>query len=116
VYYRDGTHHVLPEYEGFIVNWHAGHYNVRAAEPDEHGEGGVRPCHPSELRPVPPTVDDVIDAPHALYVCGELRHEAITPGHVRTIVRNLRFQRKVFTQDPTDGAIVAENRRYVPQP
>ncbi|MDX3694992.1 hypothetical protein PV726_32565 [Streptomyces europaeiscabiei] len=53
VYYvpETRTHHVLPEYEGTVVNWHAGHYNVRAVEPDEHGAGGVRQCRVRELRP-----------------------------------------------------------------
>jgi hypothetical protein len=53
VYYvpETRTHHVLPEYEGEVVNWYAGHYNVRAVEPDEHGAGGVRQCRVRELRP-----------------------------------------------------------------
>lgn len=53
VYYEreTRTHHVLPEYEGEVVNWHAGHYNVRAVEPDEYGAGGVRQCRVRELRP-----------------------------------------------------------------
>jgi hypothetical protein len=53
VYYRPETrtHHVLPQYEGVMVNWHAGHYNVRAVQPDEYGPGGVRQCRARELRP-----------------------------------------------------------------
>ncbi|MCG8971834.1 hypothetical protein [Streptomyces sp. CL12-4] len=56
VYYRPETriHIVLPEYEGTVVNWAAGHYNVRAVEPDEDGTHGVRQCRVRELRPVEP--------------------------------------------------------------
>jgi hypothetical protein len=60
-----------------------------------------------------PTADDVIDAPHTVYVDGERRHDGISAAHVRKIVGNLRFKRQAFTQD-TDGAICVESRRYVP--
>ena len=104
------THKVLPEYEGVVSNWAStGHYMVRDAD------GGVRPCRVHELRPVPPTVDDVVDAPHALFVSGELKHEGLPADRIRRCVSNLRFQRKAFTQD-TNGAICVDNRRYVPQP
>ncbi|MFD8118690.1 hypothetical protein [Streptomyces microflavus] len=106
----------LPEYVGTVVNWAGGHYNVRAVEPDEDGTTyGVRQCQVRELRPVPPTVDDVVDAPHDLYLNGELRHQGVTAERVRKIVRNLRGKRAVFVQDPADLAIVVQNTRYVPQ-
>lgn len=106
----------LPEYVGTVVNWAGGHYNVRAVEPDEDGTTyGVRQCQVRELRPVPPTVEDVVDAPHDLYLYGELRHEGVTADRVRKIVSNLRGKRAVFVQDPGDLAIVVQNTRYVPQ-
>ncbi|QDN54077.1 hypothetical protein [Streptomyces sp. S1D4-20] len=43
-------HRVLPEYDGTVVNWASGHYNVRSLDADEHGHG-VRPCRVHELRP-----------------------------------------------------------------
>ncbi|MCX4681671.1 hypothetical protein OG413_41455 [Streptomyces sp. NBC_01433] len=107
--------YVLPEYEGAVVNWAAGHYNVRAVEADEHGADGVRQCQARELRPVPPTVDNVVDVPHTLYLSGELRHEGVPADQIRKIVENLRGKRQVFIQDPDDQAIVVENARYVPQ-
>ncbi|OEJ21039.1 hypothetical protein [Streptomyces subrutilus] len=75
-------------------------------------------CKPVSIRlwrqgPVP-TVEDVVDAPHAVYVGDERVHEGIPASHVRTIVGNLRFKRAAFTQDP-DGAICVEDRAYVPQ-
>ncbi|MGW0033040.1 hypothetical protein ACWDXD_24890 [Streptomyces sp. NPDC003314] len=63
--YRTGTHHVLPEYEGVVVNWYGGRYNVRAVEPDEHGGDGVRECRVRELRPV-----DGVDVEAALKTSG----------------------------------------------
>ncbi|MFG2986166.1 hypothetical protein ACGFYQ_33780 [Streptomyces sp. NPDC048258] len=47
-------HRVLAEYTGTVVNWHGGHYNVRAVVADEHGVGGVRQCQVHELRPAGP--------------------------------------------------------------
>ncbi|MEV7297501.1 hypothetical protein AB0N79_38750 [Streptomyces microflavus] len=117
-YYRHETRrtYVLDEYEGTVTNWVAGHFNVRAVDPDEDGTTyGVRPCAVSELRPAPPTVDDVVDVPHDLYLSGELRHQGVTAERVRKIVRNLRGKRAVFVQDPGDLAIVVQNTRYVPQ-
>ncbi|MEU8672683.1 hypothetical protein AB0C71_37970 [Streptomyces anulatus] len=106
----------LPEYEGTVTNWTGSHFNVRAVEPDEDGTTyGVRPCAVRELRPVPPTVDDVADVPHDLYLSGELRHQGVTAEWVRKIVKNLRGKRAVFFQDPADRAIVTQNTRYVPQ-
>ncbi|MFJ9188742.1 hypothetical protein ACIRQO_37540 [Streptomyces anulatus] len=105
----------LPEYEGTVTNWTGSHYNVRSVKPDEDGTTyGVRPCRVRELRPVPPTVDDVADVPHDLYLSGELRHEGVPADQVRRAVKNLRFKRAPFFQD-AEGAIVVENRRYVPQ-
>ncbi|MGW6290330.1 hypothetical protein [Streptomyces sp. NPDC055107] len=117
-FYRHETRstYVLDEYEGTVTNWVAGHFNVRAVEPDEDGTTyGVRPCRVGELRPVPPTVDDVADVPHDLYLSGELRREGVPAEQVRRAVRNLRFKRAPFFQDAADRAIVVENRRYVPQ-
>lgn len=57
VYYQPETrtHHVLPEYEGEVVNWHApGHYYVRAVAPDDQGADGVRQCQVRELRSAVP--------------------------------------------------------------
>ncbi|WP_406150705.1 hypothetical protein [Streptomyces anulatus] len=106
----------LPEYEGTVTNWTGSHFNVRAVKPDEDGTTyGVRPCAVRELRPVPPTVDDVADVPHDLYLSGELRHQGVTAEWVRKIVKNLRGKRAVFFQDPADRAIVTQNTRYVPQ-
>ncbi|MCQ1581232.1 hypothetical protein [Streptomyces parvus] len=116
-FYRPETRrtYVLDEYEGTIVNWAAGHFNVRAVKPDEDGVTyGVRPSQVRELRPVPPTVDDVADVPHDLYLSGELRREGVPAERVRGAVKNLRFERAPFYQD-AEGAIVVENRRYVPQ-
>ncbi|MFD4795073.1 hypothetical protein [Streptomyces anulatus] len=106
----------LPEYEGTVTNWTGSHFNVRSVEPDEDGTTyGVRPCRVGELRPVPPTVDDVADVPHDLYLSGELRHQGVAAERVRKIVKNLRGKRAVFFQDPADRAIVTQNTRYVPQ-
>ncbi|MFG3399034.1 hypothetical protein [Streptomyces parvus] len=116
-FYRPETRrtYVLDEYEGTIVNWAAGHFNVRAVEPDADGVTyGVRACAVSELRPVPPTVDDVADVPHDLYLSGELRHTGLPADRIRLFVKNLRFKRAPFYQD-AEGAIVVETRRYVPQ-
>ncbi|MEU9495781.1 hypothetical protein AB0D73_28890 [Streptomyces sp. NPDC048215] len=108
--------YVLDEYEGTVTNWAAGHYNVRAVEPDADGVTyGVRPCRVRELRPVPPAVEDVVEAPHDLYLSGELRHQGVSAERVRRIVKNLRGKRAVFFQDPADGAIVTQTTRYVPQ-
>lgn len=104
----------ISPYEGTVVNWTGGHYNVRADKADQHGCRGVRQCEVHELRPVPPAVDDVVDARHAVYVSGALRHKGISYRHVCKIVKNLRFKRVPFHQDPDDRAIVVENRRYVP--
>jgi hypothetical protein len=70
---------------------------------------------PAKLEELP-TTDDVVDAPHAVYVGEERKHDGIPAAHVRKIVSNLRFKRQPFRQDPADRAIVVENRRYVPQP
>ncbi|MFJ8763184.1 hypothetical protein [Streptomyces cyaneofuscatus] len=113
---QEGRTYVLDEYVGTVVNWTGFCFNVRAVEPDEDGTTyGVRPRRVRELRPVPPTVDDVADAPHDLYLNGELRHQGVTAERVRKIVRNLRGKRAVFYQDPADRAIVSQNARYVPQ-
>ncbi|MFE6185554.1 hypothetical protein ACFQ6U_14115 [Streptomyces sp. NPDC056465] len=118
-FYRPETRrtYVLEEYEGTVANWvGAGCYNVRAVEPDEDGVTyGVRQCRVRELRPVPPTVDDVVDAPHDLYLNGELRHRGVPADRIRRIVQNLRGKRAVFFQDPADQAIVTQNARYAPQ-
>ncbi|MFB7403437.1 hypothetical protein ACFCZR_24995 [Streptomyces rubiginosohelvolus] len=116
-FYRPETRstYVLAEYEGTVTNWTGSHYNVRSVKPDEDGVTyGVRPCRVRELRPVPPTVDDVADVPHDLYVSGELRHTGLPADRIRLFVKNLRFKRAPFYQD-AEGAIVVETRRYVPQ-
>ncbi|MFD4247302.1 hypothetical protein ACFWP3_37800 [Streptomyces sp. NPDC058525] len=78
----------------------------------------LRSCQPVSIRlwrevPVP-TVEDVVDAPHAVYEGDERVHEGIPAAHVRTIVGNLRFKRADFTQSP-DGSVCFKSRRYVPQ-
>ncbi|MER6616357.1 hypothetical protein [Streptomyces xantholiticus] len=65
-------------------------------------------------RDAAPLPDDVVDAPHALYIDGELRKEGIPAERVRTFVSNRRFRGLVTHQDD-DQAIVCDNRRYVPQ-
>ncbi|MFK0279469.1 hypothetical protein ACIQVL_03210 [Streptomyces sp. NPDC090499] len=70
---------------------------------------------PAKLEELP-SADVVVDAPHAVYVGEERKHDGIPAAHVRKIVSNLRFKRQPFHQDPADRAIVVENRRYVPQP
>ncbi|MFF1600738.1 hypothetical protein ACFVYV_25070 [Streptomyces mirabilis] len=64
-------------------------------------------------RAAAPLPTDVVDAPHALYIDGELRKENIPAERVRTFVKNRRFNGLVTHQD-ADGGIVCDNRRYVP--
>ncbi|MFI7415277.1 hypothetical protein ACIBU0_42255 [Streptomyces sp. NPDC049627] len=64
-------------------------------------------------RDAAPLPEDVVDAPHALYINGELRKEGIPAERVRTFVKNRRFNGLVTDQDD-DGGIVCDNRRYVP--
>ncbi|MGX1268000.1 hypothetical protein [Streptomyces phaeoluteigriseus] len=64
-------------------------------------------------RDAAPLLDDVVDAPHALYIDGELRKENIPAERVRTFVKNRRFNGLVTHQD-ADGGIVCDTRRYVP--
>ena len=64
-------------------------------------------------RETAPQPEDVVDAPHALYIDGQLRKEGIPAAHVRTIVKNRRFRGWHVHQDD-DHAIVSDNRRYVP--
>lgn len=67
----------------------------------------------SSKRDERPTMDDVRDVPHVLYVGAERRGPVLGPDRIRTFVNNLRFQRMQFHQD-AEGAIWVENRRYVP--
>ncbi|MER7377153.1 hypothetical protein [Streptomyces lanatus] len=64
-------------------------------------------------RDAAPLPEDVVDAPHALYIDGKLRKEGIPAERVRTFVKNRRFNGLVTHQDD-DGGIVCDNRRYVP--
>ncbi|MFI8206663.1 hypothetical protein [Streptomyces sp. NPDC085937] len=64
-------------------------------------------------RETAPQPEDVVDAPHALYIDGQLRKEGIPAAHVRTIVKNRRFRGWHVHQDDA-RAIVSDNRRYVP--
>lgn len=66
--------------------------------------------HARDTAPLP---DAVVDAPHALYINGELRKENIPAERVRTFVKNRRFNGLLTHQD-ADGGIVCDNRRYVP--
>ncbi|SEE83025.1 hypothetical protein SAMN05216483_6691 [Streptomyces sp. 2131.1] len=64
-------------------------------------------------RDAAPFPEDVVDAPHAVFVDGHQVHAGIPAAHVRTIVKNRRFRGWTFHQD-ADKAIVCETRRYVP--
>ncbi|MFF8696314.1 hypothetical protein ACF08W_29285 [Streptomyces sp. NPDC015144] len=64
-------------------------------------------------RDAAPLPEDVVDAPHAVFVDGRQAHAGIPADHVRTIVKNRRFRGWTFHQD-ADKAIVCESRRYVP--
>ncbi|MFE4583404.1 hypothetical protein [Streptomyces chartreusis] len=64
-------------------------------------------------RDAAPLPNDVVEAPHALYIDGKLRKEGIPAERVRTFVKNRRFNGLVTHQDD-DGGIVCDNRRYVP--
>ncbi|MEU2969010.1 hypothetical protein ABZ687_29035 [Streptomyces ardesiacus] len=64
-------------------------------------------------RDTAPLPDDVVDAPHALHIDGKVRKEGIPADRVRTFVKNRRFN-GLHTHQDDDGAIVCDNRRYVP--
>ncbi|MGY1502982.1 hypothetical protein ACW4TU_41510 [Streptomyces sp. QTS52] len=64
-------------------------------------------------RETAPLPEDVIDAPHALYIDGELRREGLPAAHVRTIVKNRRFRGWLVHQDD-ENAICSDDRRFVP--
>ncbi|MFJ4084969.1 hypothetical protein ACIP2Z_39250 [Streptomyces iakyrus] len=66
-------------------------------------------------RDAAPLPEDVVDAPHALYINGELRREGIPAERVRTYVKNRRFAGRLTHQD-ADGAIICDTRRYAPMP
>ncbi|MEU6462199.1 hypothetical protein [Streptomyces sp. NPDC046976] len=65
-------------------------------------------------RDAAPFPEDVTDAPHALYINGELRREGVPAAQVRRIVKNRRFNGRIVHQDE-QGAIHCDTRRYVPQ-
>ncbi|MET8608925.1 hypothetical protein ABZV92_35875 [Streptomyces rubiginosohelvolus] len=64
-------------------------------------------------RDAAPLPEDVVDAPHAVFVDGHQVHAGIPAEHVRTIVKNRRFRGWTFHQDD-ENAICIEGRRYVP--
>ncbi|MFE1206386.1 hypothetical protein ACFW5V_32385 [Streptomyces sp. NPDC058762] len=64
-------------------------------------------------RETAPQPEDVVDGPHALHIDGKVRKEGIPADRVRTFVKNRRFN-GLHTHQDTDGAIVCDNRRYVP--
>ncbi|CAM5238081.1 hypothetical protein [Streptomyces griseomycini] len=66
---------------------------------------------PRHLMPFP---EDVVDAPHTLYIDGVPRREGIPAARIRTIVNNRRFAGRPVEQDAT-GAIICDTRRYAPQ-
>ncbi|MFD5856124.1 hypothetical protein [Streptomyces chartreusis] len=66
------------------------------------------------VRETAPQIDDVVDAPHALFIDGERRSSKnLSADFIRGIVRNRRHCGRPIHQDQ-DGAIVCETRRYVP--
>ncbi|WP_326724720.1 hypothetical protein OHT59_40645 [Streptomyces sp. NBC_00243] len=64
-------------------------------------------------RDAAPLPEDVVDAPHALYIDGELRREGVSAARVRRIVKIRRFRGWIVHQDD-QGAICSDNRRYAP--
>lgn len=68
------------------------------------------------VRRTAPQIEDVVDAPHVLFIDGARRSSnTLSADFVRRIVRNRRHHGRPIHQD-TDGAIVIENRRYAPDP
>lgn len=64
-------------------------------------------------REAAPLPEDVVDAPHAVFVDGRQVHAGIPAAHVRTIVKNRRFRGWLVHQDD-ENAICSDDRRYVP--
>ncbi|MFJ4880123.1 hypothetical protein ACIP93_33615 [Streptomyces sp. NPDC088745] len=64
-------------------------------------------------RDAAPLPEDVVDAPHAVFVDGHQVHAGIPAEHVRTVVKNRRFRGWLVHQD-ADKAICSDDRRYVP--
>lgn len=85
---------------------------LRAITAAVEGLGHDAATYARDAAPLP---DDVVDAPHALYINGELRKENIAAERVRTFVKNRRFKGLLTHQD-ADGGIVCDTRRYVPMP
>ncbi|MGW4087025.1 hypothetical protein ACWEGS_28735 [Streptomyces sp. NPDC004822] len=91
------SHHKLRTQERVTAHIHAlGHQSARY------------------VRETAPQVEDVVDARHALFIDGEERSASVSVDFVRRVVSNRRHHGRPIHQD-TDGAIVIENRRYVPQ-
>ncbi|MFJ7004195.1 hypothetical protein ACIQWY_29820 [Streptomyces albidoflavus] len=66
-------------------------------------------------RDAAPLPEDVIDAPHTAESGGEQVHPGLPADSVRQFVKNRRFRGHNVHQDTT-GAILIDNRRYVPIP
>ncbi|MFF9901317.1 hypothetical protein [Streptomyces longispororuber] len=64
-------------------------------------------------RDAAPLPEDVVDAPHALYVDGVLKIKVVPAANVRRVVSNRRFRGWLIHQDD-QGAICCDNRRWVP--
>ncbi|GAA2439228.1 hypothetical protein [Streptomyces glaucus] len=64
-------------------------------------------------REAAPLPEDVVPAPHALYIDGKLRYKGIPAATVRRIVNNRRARGWLVHQDD-ERAVCVDNRRYVP--
>ncbi|MFE2640233.1 hypothetical protein ACFXKF_36720 [Streptomyces scopuliridis] len=83
---------------------------LRAAADSVSNLGHDSNRYAREAAPLP---EDVVDAPHAVFVDGHQVHPGIPAANVQTVVKSRRFRGWLVHQDD-DGAIVSDDRRYVP--